>query len=61
VTFAQVDAENNLVPVARALIPANQLSPMLNGLAKAGRKIASQVKERAEASDTPPAKPAKMK
>ena len=58
VTFAQVDAENNPVPVARALIPANQLSPMLNGLAQAGKDIASQVKEKAKAVAKKPAKAA---
>ena len=60
VTFAQVDTDNNPVTVARALIPANQLSPMINGLARAGRDIASQVKEKVEAVKTP-TKPAKKK
>ena len=57
VTFAQMDTDNKPVPVARALIPANQLTPMLNGLARAGRDIASQFKERVEAAK----KPAKKK
>ena len=61
VTFAQVNAENEPVAVARALIPANQLSPMVNGLARAGRNIASQVKEKAEAVKKPAKKPAKKK
>ena len=59
VTFAQIDADDNPVPVARALIPANQLSPMLNGLARAGREIATQVKEKAEAAKKPAKKPDK--
>ncbi len=61
VTFAQVDSDNNPVTVARALIPANQLSPMLNGLAQAGRDIASQVKEKVAAEGKPKGKPAKKK
>ncbi len=61
VTFAQIDADDNPVPVARALIPANQLSPMINGLARAGRDIASRVKEKAEETKNPAKKPAKKK
>ena len=61
VTFAQINAGNEPVAVARALIPANQLSPMVNGLARAGRDIASQVKEKAEAVKKPDRKPAKKK
>ena len=61
VTFAQMDMENKPVPVARALIPANQLSPMINGLARASRDIAAQVKEKAEAARKTAKKPAKKK
>jgi hypothetical protein len=61
VTFAQVNAENKPVTVARALIPANQLSPMINGLARAGRDIATQVKEKVEAVKKPAKKSAKEK
>ncbi len=60
-TFAQVNAENKPVTVARALIPANQLSPMINGLARAGRDIATQVKEKVEAVKKPAKKSAKEK
>jgi hypothetical protein len=61
VTFAQMDMENKPVPVARALIPANQFTPMLNGLVRAGRDIAAQVREKAEAAKKTGKKPAKEK
>lgn len=61
VTLSQVGKEHESEPVVRLFIPANQFSPILNGLTRAGRNIASQLQERTgdnggvevrEASDT---------
>ena len=42
-TLAQQDANNEVRPVARLLIPANQLGSILQGVGKAANDIASQV------------------
>jgi len=48
ITLGQVDANNRAVPVTRLLVPANQLPKMINGLAGASKKIATELRERAE-------------
>lgn len=42
-TLAQQEANNQVRPVARLLIPANQLPAILQGVGKAANEIASQV------------------
>jgi len=63
IILGQVDANNRAVPVTRLLIPANQLPKMISGLAGASKKIAAELRERAqdaqnkaEAKDKKPAK-----
>ena len=46
VTLSQVGKGDEAHPVVRLFIPANQFSPILNGLTRAGRNIASQLQER---------------
>lgn len=67
ITLGQVDANNRAVPVTRLLVPANQLPKMISGLAGASKKIATELRERAqdaqnkaESKDRAPA-PAKPK
>ena len=48
-TLAQQDANNEVRPVARLLIPANQLSAILQSVGKAANDIASQVQAQAQA------------
>ncbi|MGA0392949.1 MAG: hypothetical protein ACO3MW_02660 [Rhodospirillales bacterium] len=48
ITLGQVDSNNRAVPVTRLLVPANQLPKMISGLANASKKIATQLRERAE-------------
>ncbi|MEQ8193110.1 MAG: hypothetical protein RIB59_01340 [Rhodospirillales bacterium] len=50
ITFGQLDSNNRAVPVARLLVPSNQLPRMLNGLANANKNIAAQLRERAAAA-----------
>lgn len=53
ITLGQVDGQNRAVPVTRLLIPANQLPKMISDLAGASKKIATQLRERAqEAQDS---------
>ena len=40
VTLSQVGKGDEVQPVVRLFIPANQFSPILNGLTRAGRNIA---------------------
>ena len=62
VTFGQ-QAENDAIrPQVRLLIPANQLSPILQGISNAAREIGEQVQARlntgaAEAKAAPAEKP----
>ena len=48
ITFGQLDSNNRAVPVTRLLVPANQLAKMISGLDGATKKIATQLRERAQ-------------
>ncbi len=48
-TLAQQDANNEIRPVAKLLIPANQLSAILQGIGKAAKDIADQVQAQTQA------------
>ncbi len=48
ITLGQVDGQNRAVPVTRLLIPANQLPKMISDLAGASKKIATQLRKRAQ-------------
>ena len=57
-TMGQQEANNKFRPVARLLVPANQLAPIMQGVNKAAGDIAtrirSQVQERAKARPQDP-------
>lgn len=58
ITFAQQAEGDAIRPMVRLLIPANQLSPILQGISNAARDIGEQVQARlgtqqAPAVDTP--------
>lgn len=48
-TLAQQGANNEVRPVAKLLIPANQLSAILQGVGKAANDIANQVQAQTKA------------
>jgi hypothetical protein len=48
-TLAQQDANNEVRPVAKLLIPANQLGSILQGVGKAAKDIANQVQAQSQA------------
>ena len=48
ITLGQVNANNRAVPVTRLLVLANQLPKMISGLAGASKKIATELRERAQ-------------
>jgi len=48
-TLAQQDANNEVRPVARLLIPANQLGSILQGVGKAAKDISSKVQAQTQA------------
>ena len=50
-TLAQQDANNEVRPVARLLIPANQLSAILRGVGKAATDIANQVQAKTQGNE----------
>ncbi len=60
-TLGQVDANNRAVPVAKLFVPGNQMPAMINGLASANRRIATQLQERAKKAKAKKAKPAAKK
>jgi hypothetical protein len=65
VSLAQVGPDKQPEPVARLFIPANQFSPILAGLTRAGRNIVTQLRERrdspADAAAPAASRPAKAK
>ena len=65
VEFAQQHVNNEVRPVVRMLLPANQLQSMVRGIAGAANeireKVQSQIDSRAETSDTPAANNPKKK
>ena len=56
ITFAQQAEGDTLRPQVRQMIPANQLSPMLQGISNAARDIGEQVQARIEENQDAPAK-----
>ena len=56
ITFAQQAEGDAIRPMVRLLVPANQLSPILQGISNAARDIGQQVQARvvpAETTDIP--------
>jgi TRAP-type mannitol/chloroaromatic compound transport system permease small subunit len=57
ITFAQQAEGETLRPQVRLMIPANQLSPILQGISNAAKDIGEQVQARIEENkDEPPKK-----
>ena len=57
ITFAQQAEGDTLRPQVRLMIPANQLSPILQGISNAAKDIGEQVQARIEENkDEPPKK-----
>ena len=62
ITFAQQAEGDTLRPQVRLMIPANQLSPILQGISNAAKDIGEQVQARIEENkDDPDAKQAAPK
>ena len=62
ITFAQQAEGDTLRPQVRLMIPANQLSPILQGISNAAKDIGEQVQARIEENkDEPAAKQAAPK
>ena len=62
ITFAQQAERDTLRPQVRLMIPANQLSPILQGISNAAKDIGEQVQARIEEiKDEPAAKQAAPK
>jgi|TARA_B100000315_G_scaffold247261_1_gene275738 hypothetical protein len=55
ITFAQQAEGDALRPQVRLMIPANQLSPILQGISNAAKDIGEQVQARIEESQEPDA------
>jgi len=51
ITFAQQDEGDELRPTVRLMIPANQLSGILQGISGAAKDIGEQVQARINAAD----------
>lgn len=51
ITFAQQAEGDAIRPMVRLLVPANQLSPMLQGISNAARDIGQQVQARIAPSE----------
>ena len=55
ITFSQQSEGDTLRPQVRLMIPANQLSSILQGLSNAAKDIGEQVQARIEENQTAPA------
>ena len=55
ITFAQQAEGDTLRPQVRLMIPANQLSPILQGISNAAKDIGEQVQARIEENKDDPA------
>ena len=55
ITFAQQAEGDAIRPMVRLLVPANQLSPMLQGISNAARDIGQQVQARVAPAEPTPA------
>lgn len=55
ITFAQQAEGDAIRPMVRLLIPANQLSPILQGISNAARDIGQQVQARVAPAEPEPA------
>ncbi len=57
-TLGQQDAQNQVRPVMRLLIPGSQLSPILQGINKAAGEIMKQIQAQAQERDAAASEPA---
>lgn len=61
ITFAQQDVDNEVRPVTRILVPANQLQAMMNAIGTAANEIREKVAAQADAKPAAKGKSAAKK
>ena len=55
ITLGVNDSPNEIRPVTRLMVPANQLGPMLQGIANAAKNIGEQIQLTTDGEPTPQA------
>jgi hypothetical protein len=56
ITLGVNDSPNEIRPVTRLMVPANQLGPMLQGIANAAKNIGEQIQLTTDGEDPPQGK-----